>query len=57
MASASGLQFTLALAGSTNTDLAVIEFTMEEALSAPFHLSIEAASRHADLSPGDWLVR
>ncbi|MCE9661945.1 type VI secretion system tip protein VgrG [Halomonas sp. M5N1S17] len=47
MAKASGLQFTLTLPGAE--DVAVIEFTHREQLSAPFELTVRFASRDADL--------
>ncbi|PMR75819.1 type VI secretion system tip protein TssI/VgrG [Billgrantia endophytica] len=48
MAQATGLQFTLLLSGTE--DLAVIEFTHREWLSAPFELSVRFASRDGSLS-------
>ncbi|WP_136253093.1 type VI secretion system Vgr family protein [Onishia niordana] len=61
MADRSGLQFTLSLAGvsaeSGEAKLSVIDFTQEEALSAPFHLRVRFASRVADLSPEALLDR
>ncbi|RCV86843.1 type VI secretion system Vgr family protein [Billgrantia montanilacus] len=47
MASASGLQFTLTL--SRAEDVAVIEFTHREQLSAPFELTVRFASSDPDL--------
>ncbi|MBD3895967.1 type VI secretion system tip protein VgrG [Halomonas sp. ML-15] len=55
MASASGLQFTLGLPGVE--DVAVIDFTHRERLSAPFELSVRFASRDGGLSAGDILDR
>ncbi|WP_136253115.1 type VI secretion system Vgr family protein [Onishia niordana] len=56
-----GLQFTLSLAGLPRgpgqTELSVIDFSHEEALSAPFHLRVRFASRAADLSPETLLDR
>ncbi|MBB3233071.1 type VI secretion system Vgr family protein [Halomonas stenophila] len=56
-----GLQFTLSLAGLPRgpgqAELAVIDFTQEEVLSAPFHLRVRFASRAADLSPAALLDR
>ncbi|MDR5905684.1 type VI secretion system Vgr family protein [Franzmannia qiaohouensis] len=57
MAHATGLQFTLALASDDALDLAVIDFTLEESLSAPFRLAVEFASRDPDLSPEAFLDR
>ncbi|WP_281288414.1 contractile injection system protein, VgrG/Pvc8 family, partial [Halomonas halophila] len=57
MADRSGLQFTLSLTGAEDADLAVVDFTHEEALSAPFHLRVSFASRAADLSPEALLDR
>ncbi|MBD3895600.1 type VI secretion system tip protein VgrG, partial [Halomonas sp. ML-15] len=57
MAHATGLQFTLALASDDSLDLAVIDFTLEESLSAPFRLEVEFASRASDLSPEAFLDR
>ncbi|MCC5881850.1 MAG: type VI secretion system tip protein VgrG, partial [Halomonas sp.] len=55
MAQATGLQFTLSLSGTE--DLAVIEFTHRERLSAPFELSVRFASRDGSLSARDILDR
>ncbi|UYG07070.1 type VI secretion system Vgr family protein [Halomonas sp. M4R1S46] len=56
-----GLHFTLSLAGvareAGEAEPAVIDFTLEEALSAPFHLRVRFASRAADLSPEALLDR
>ncbi|MFG6139171.1 type VI secretion system Vgr family protein [Halomonas sp. B23F22_10] len=57
MTQANGLQFTLSLAGAERADLAVVDFTHEEALSAPFHLRVRFASRAADLSSASLLDR
>ncbi|MBB3232501.1 type VI secretion system Vgr family protein [Halomonas stenophila] len=57
MADRSGLQFTLSLAGAGEAELAVIDFTHEEALSSPFHLRVRFASRSPDLSPEALLDR
>ncbi|MBD3895999.1 type VI secretion system tip protein VgrG, partial [Halomonas sp. ML-15] len=54
---ATGLQFTLALASDDSLDLAVIDFTLEESLSAPFRLEVDFASRASDLSPEAFLDR
>ncbi|WP_340146456.1 hypothetical protein [Halomonas sp. PA16-9] len=53
MADGTGLQFTLTLPGADDT--AVVRFTHREALSEPFALSVEFASRTHDLSPSDCL--
>ncbi|MFJ5537873.1 type VI secretion system Vgr family protein [Vreelandella titanicae] len=53
MADKTGLQFTLTLPGAD--DIAVVRFTHREALSEPFALSVEFASRTHDLSPSDCL--
>ncbi|UYG03912.1 type VI secretion system tip protein VgrG [Halomonas sp. LR3S48] len=45
-----GLQFTLELAGADSADLAVVDFSLEEALSAPFTLTVRFASRDGSLS-------
>ncbi|MBF57504.1 MAG: type VI secretion system tip protein VgrG [Halomonas sp.] len=52
-ADSTGLQFTLTLPGADDT--AVVRFTHREALSEPFSLSVEFASRTHDLSPSDCL--
>ncbi|WP_328716267.1 type VI secretion system tip protein VgrG [Halomonas elongata] len=52
-----GLQFTLSLTGAGEADLAVVDFTHEEALSSPFHLHVRFASRAVDLSPEALLDR
>ncbi|MDI5984672.1 contractile injection system protein, VgrG/Pvc8 family, partial [Halomonas sp. M4R5S39] len=57
MANATGLQFTLALAGADDLDLAVVDFTLTETLSAPFALVVNLASRDGDLSPEAFLDR
>ncbi|MFC3284158.1 type VI secretion system Vgr family protein [Litchfieldella rifensis] len=57
MANRTGLQFTLALAGHDALDLAVVDFRLEEALSQPFHLRIDVASRDPDLAPDAFLDR
>ncbi|WP_043532733.1 type VI secretion system Vgr family protein [Litchfieldella xinjiangensis] len=57
MAHQTGLQFTLTLPGQDVLDLAVIEFTHREALSSPFELAIEFASRDGDLTPETFLDR
>ncbi|SDF70701.1 type VI secretion system secreted protein VgrG [Onishia taeanensis] len=57
MADQTGLQFTLSLTGAAEVDLAVVDFTHEEALSAPFALRVRFASRAADLSPEALLDR
>src|SRR5690554_5286502 len=57
MANGSGLQFTLELGGAEATDLAVIDFTLEEALSASFTLKVRFASRDATLSARELLDR
>ena len=53
MANSTGLQFTLTLPGVDDT--AVVRFTHREALSEPFALSVDFASRTHDLSPSDCL--
>ncbi|GAA0565813.1 type VI secretion system Vgr family protein [Halomonas salifodinae] len=57
MAHASGLHFTLSLAGTADLDLAVVDFTLDEALSAPFRLEIQFASRDGELSAEAFLDR
>ncbi|MFW3615684.1 type VI secretion system Vgr family protein [Billgrantia antri] len=57
MAAETGLQFTLELAGSDSADLAVVDFTLEEALSAPFTLTLRFASRDGSLAASDILDR
>ncbi|WP_281285702.1 contractile injection system protein, VgrG/Pvc8 family, partial [Halomonas halmophila] len=52
---AKGWHFTLSLAGGGSLDLAVVDFQLDEALSAPFTLEVEAASRRGDLSSSDLL--
>ncbi|WFE72802.1 type VI secretion system tip protein TssI/VgrG [Halomonas sp. M1] len=53
MVDKTGLQFTLTLPGVDDT--AVVRFTHREALSEPFTLSVDFASRTHDLSPTDCL--
>ncbi|UZH09846.1 type VI secretion system tip protein TssI/VgrG [Halomonas sp. BDJS001] len=53
MADNTGLQFTLTLPGADDT--AVVRFTHREALSEPFTLAVDFASRTHDLSPADCL--
>ncbi|MBZ0328735.1 type VI secretion system tip protein VgrG [Halomonas sp. ANAO-440] len=55
MANATGLQFTLTLPGAN--DVTVVDFTLTEALSQPFHLSVNLTSRDPDLDPADHLDR
>jgi type VI secretion system secreted protein VgrG len=55
MVKATGWQFTLALPGVE--DVAVIDFTHREQLSAPFELSVRFASRDGHLSATDILDR
>ena len=57
MTNGSGMQFTLELTGAETTDLAVIDFSLEEALSQPFTLKVRFASRDGSLSAGDLLDR
>lgn len=58
MASHTGLQFTLRLEGvGDDVDLAVSGFTLEEALSEPFTLTVTFASRRGDLDPAEVLDR
>ncbi|WP_355662425.1 type VI secretion system Vgr family protein [Halomonas salifodinae] len=57
MAHASGLQFTLTLAGADDLDLAVLDFTLDEALSTPFRLRVQFASRDGELSAEAFLDR
>ncbi|WP_104203338.1 type VI secretion system Vgr family protein [Billgrantia saliphila] len=57
MALETGLQFTLQLAGADDLDLAVIDFTLEEALSAPFTLRVRFASRDGGLAATEVLDR
>ncbi|WP_134016772.1 type VI secretion system Vgr family protein [Modicisalibacter xianhensis] len=40
-----------------SADLAVIDFKVEESLSAPFRLVVDFASQRHDLAPVDWLDR
>ena len=54
---AQGWHFTLSLVGGESLDLAVVDFQLDEALSAPFTLKVEAASRRGDLSSSDLLER
>src|SRR5690554_4074274 len=54
MTHGSGMQFTLELTGAETTDLAVIDFSLEEALSQPFTLKVRFASRDSSLSAGDY---
>ncbi|GAA0560387.1 type VI secretion system Vgr family protein [Halomonas salifodinae] len=57
MANSTGLQFTLSLAGADDLDLAVLDFTLDEALSAPFRLSLQFASRDGELAAEAFLDR
>ncbi|NIC39093.1 type VI secretion system tip protein VgrG [Halomonas desiderata] len=57
MRDATGWQFTLALAGVDSAELAVIDFTLEEALSAPFTLTLRFASRNGRLAATELLDR
>ncbi|MBF8224316.1 type VI secretion system tip protein VgrG, partial [Halomonas sp. 328] len=57
MAHASGLHFTLSLAGAADLDLAVLDFTLDEALSTPFRLTLQVASRDGELSAEAFLDR
>ncbi|MBF8224180.1 type VI secretion system Vgr family protein [Halomonas sp. 328] len=57
MADSTGLQFTLTLAGAADLDLAVLDFTLDEALSAPFRLTLQVASRDGELSAEAFLDR
>ncbi|MGQ4880049.1 type VI secretion system Vgr family protein [Billgrantia sp. LNSP4103-1] len=57
MADATGLQFTLELAGADSAELAVVDFTLEEALSQPFALKVRFASRDGSLSATELLDR
>nr|WP_298378791.1 type VI secretion system tip protein VgrG [uncultured Halomonas sp.] len=61
MTNKTGLQFTLQRASGahddTTDDLAVIDFQLKEALSQPFALTVNFASRQHDLSASDWLDR
>ncbi|MDN3526197.1 type VI secretion system tip protein TssI/VgrG [Halomonas sabkhae] len=52
-----GWHFTLTLAGLPEVDLAVVDFTLHEALSTPFELSVALASRFDSLSPEELLDR
>ena len=52
-----GLQFTLEFTGAEAADLAVIDFSLEEALSQPFTLKVRFASRDGTLSASDLLDR
>ncbi|QPL47583.1 type VI secretion system tip protein VgrG [Halomonas sp. A40-4] len=54
-ANKTGLQFTLALPGVD--DIAVIDFTHREALSQPFELALNLASRDGSLDAADLLDR
>ncbi|RCV91811.1 type VI secretion system tip protein VgrG [Billgrantia montanilacus] len=55
MANATGLQFTLTLPGAN--DVTVVDFTLTEALSRPFHLAVNLVSRDPELDPADHLDR
>ncbi|MCS2610731.1 type VI secretion system tip protein VgrG, partial [Halomonas dongshanensis] len=55
MTESTGVHFTLTLPGAEET--AVVRFTHREALSTPFELNVEFASRAHDLSPADCLDR
>ncbi|WP_447529769.1 type VI secretion system Vgr family protein [Vreelandella sp. TE19] len=55
MAKGKGLQFTLTLAGVDG--VAVIDFTHREALSEPFELTLNVASREGDLDASELLDR
>ncbi|MCE8024173.1 type VI secretion system Vgr family protein [Billgrantia aerodenitrificans] len=55
MAHATGLQFTLTLPGVD--DVAVVDFIHREALSKPFELILNLASRHGDLDAAALLDR
>ncbi|WP_355662476.1 hypothetical protein, partial [Halomonas salifodinae] len=57
MADSTGLQFTLSLAGDDDLDLAVLDFTLDEALSTPFRLTLQVASRDGELSAEAFLDR
>nr|WP_228574671.1 type VI secretion system tip protein TssI/VgrG [Halomonas sp.] len=57
MANQTGLQFTLELAGADSAELAVVDFTLEEALSQPFLLQVRFASRDGSLSATELLDR
>ncbi|MDX5375949.1 MAG: type VI secretion system tip protein VgrG, partial [Halomonas sp.] len=57
MRTMNGLQFTLQLAGADSADLAVVDFTLEEALSQPFTLTLRFASRDGSLAASDILDR
>src|SRR5690554_1238237 len=57
MTRSSGLYFTLTLAGVDSVDLAVVDFSLEEALSQPFTLKLRFASRDGSLSANDLLDR
>src|SRR5690554_633614 len=57
MTNGSGLQFTLELTGAEATDFAVVDFSLEEALSQPFTLKLRFASRDATLSASELLDR
>src|SRR5690554_2812056 len=52
-----GLQFTLELTGAEAADLAVVDFSLEEALSQPFTLKLRFASRDGTLSASELLDR
>src|SRR5690625_2304090 len=52
-----GLQFTLELTVTEAADLAVVDFTLDEALSAPFTLKVLFSSRDATLSARELLDR
>ncbi|EPC03976.1 hypothetical protein L861_01350 [Litchfieldella anticariensis FP35 = DSM 16096] len=58
MANPPGLQFTLSMDGAEEgTDLAVIDFTLDDSLSKPFTLSVNFASHQDDLDPAVFLDR
>lgn len=57
MANKTGLQFTFQVDGLANDTFSVLEFSGEEALSAPFHFSIKLASRLEDIAPTETVDR
>ncbi|RKJ89480.1 type VI secretion system tip protein VgrG [Aeromonas veronii] len=55
MANQTGLQFTVKVGALAERTFAVASFTLTEALSQPFHLTLEVASHQDDLDFGDVL--
>ena len=55
MANSTGLQFTVSFDGGTDQGLAVVDFALEEALSAPFTLRLALASPRPDIQAAELL--